>query len=68
MIQKIGRIIGRILLLLILLVAFIFAAAFVQYPAEYVLRVVRWGESDAFDWQKFPSREMGHSAEPYAWQ
>jgi CubicO group peptidase (beta-lactamase class C family) len=34
------------------------AAFMVIYPPEYIYRVQVWQASDAFDWQKFPSRPL----------
>jgi CubicO group peptidase (beta-lactamase class C family) len=34
------------------------ASALLMYPSEYVYRVFAWRESDAFDWQKFPSHPL----------
>lgn len=39
--------------------------AFLSYPAEYVLRVFAWGDSDVFDWQKFPSHPLHAASTPY---
>ena len=33
-------------------------AALLAYPSEYVFRVLAWRDSDAFDWQKFPSHPL----------
>lgn len=37
----------------------------VVYPPEYVFRVLRWGQSDALDWQKFPNHALLASSQPY---
>jgi len=58
----------RITILLAALFSFIvliFLFAFLFYPAEYVLRVLRWGNSDVYDYQKFPARMMPASDEPF---
>lgn len=44
----------------------ILAAGFFMYPSEYVFRVLAWGNSDAFDWQKFPEHRL--EAAPVAFQ
>ena len=44
---------------LVLLYAFLF------YPPEYTLRVLRWGDADVYDYQKFPARTMPASPEPF---
>lgn len=40
-------------------------AAMVAYSPRYVLRVLVWQDSDAFDWQKFPSRALAPAPIPY---
>ncbi|MCB1325348.1 MAG: serine hydrolase [Spirochaetales bacterium] len=57
-------------LLVATLVAFAFVVlglglALVFYPSEYVYRTLVWQESDAFDWQKFPSHALVASRRPY---
>lgn len=42
------------------------AAALLTYPSEYVYRVFAWGETDVFDWQKFPEHRL--EAAPAAFQ
>jgi CubicO group peptidase (beta-lactamase class C family) len=32
--------------------------AYIAYPAEYVNRVLRWGDSDVYDYRKFPKRPL----------
>jgi CubicO group peptidase (beta-lactamase class C family) len=39
-------------------VILLLALAFLTYPAEYVFRVIAWGDSDVFDWQKFPEHPL----------
>jgi CubicO group peptidase (beta-lactamase class C family) len=36
----------------------------ITYPPVYVIRVLRWGDSDVFDWQKFPSHKLTAAARP----
>lgn len=40
-------------------------AAMLAFSPQYVLRVLAWQESDAFDWQKFPARELQPSTSPF---
>ncbi|HMB40865.1 MAG TPA: serine hydrolase [Balneolaceae bacterium] len=54
-IRKISGFAGIVVCCLIL---FMFLAALINYPHKYIYRVLVWQESDAFDWQKFPSREL----------
>jgi hypothetical protein len=39
--------------------------AYIAYPAEYVNRVLRWGDSDVYDYRKFPERTLETSASPF---
>ena len=39
--------------------------AYLVYPAEFVNRVLRWGESDVYDYQKFPERVLEPSDQPF---
>ncbi|MCP5094231.1 MAG: serine hydrolase [Chloroflexi bacterium] len=43
--------------------ALIYAFAF--YPAEYSLRVLRWGDADVYDYEKFPERPLSPSTTPF---
>ena len=47
-------------------IALVIAVAMLVYPPEYVYRAVVWQDSDAFDWQKFPSHPL--NAAPTAYQ
>ncbi|HUT65728.1 MAG TPA: serine hydrolase [Spirochaetota bacterium] len=38
--------------------ALVLAASLLVYPSEYVFRVLAWGDSDSFDWQKFPEHRL----------
>ena len=39
--------------------------AFVSFPAEYVLRGLRWLDADVYDYQKFPAHVLAASSEPF---
>ncbi|MBC8506292.1 MAG: serine hydrolase [Chloroflexi bacterium] len=39
--------------------------AYIAFPAEYVNRVLRWGDSDVYDYQKFPKRPLDASKSPF---
>jgi CubicO group peptidase (beta-lactamase class C family) len=56
--SKIGRYTLIPLAVLGGVVVLLLAVAMLAYPPQYVLRVLLWQESDAFDWQKFPAREL----------
>ena len=48
-------------LLIMALLALVLAWAFLSYPADYVLRILRWGNADVYDYQKFPERVVAGS-------
>ena len=39
--------------------------AYLAYPVEYVNRLFRWGNSDVYDYQKFPKRVLQVSDSPF---
>ena len=53
-----------ILLGLLAIVAAVLLYAYLAYPAEYVNRVLRWGDADVYDYQKFPERTLAASDDP----
>ena len=63
------RMVAKIFLWLLLVVVGIVAAillyAYIAYPAQYVNRLLRWGNSDVYDYQKFPERALETSGEPF---
>lgn len=54
--------------ILLAVLGLVVAYAFAFYPAEYTLRVLRWGNSDVYDYQKFPERTFTASSEPYQFE
>jgi len=46
---------------LLVLIAIALLYAYLTYPAEYVNRLLRWGNSDVYDYQKFPERRLEKS-------
>ena len=56
--RKALRWLGVVALGLVVLVVGALAAALPVYPRQYVYRVLAWRESDASDWQKFPSAPL----------
>jgi CubicO group peptidase (beta-lactamase class C family) len=54
-----------VIVVLIGAVVLALAAACLTYPPLYVYRVLAWQESDAFDWQKFPSHPLNAAPTPY---
>jgi hypothetical protein len=45
-------------LVLVGAIALVLVIAILVYPPEYVYRATVWLDSDAFDWQKFPSHPL----------
>ncbi len=52
-------------LVIVALLALVLAWAFLTYPSDYVLRVLRWGIADVYDYQKFPERVVAGTPEPF---
>jgi len=50
---------------LLALVGITFIYTYLAYPAEYVNRLLRWGDSDVYDYQKFPERVLETSDSPF---
>ena len=50
---------------LLVLIGVVLIYAYIAYPAEYVNRVLRWGDSDVYDYQKFPERVLEPSDDPF---
>jgi CubicO group peptidase (beta-lactamase class C family) len=63
--SRIGKAVAIVLGVLVAILAFALVAAMVAFSPQYVLRVLAWQESDAFDWQKFPARELRPAEIPY---
>ncbi len=63
--KKVGKIALGIILALAALVGLVLVWAFVSYPAEYVLRGLKWGKEDVYDYQKFPARTLPASPTPF---
>jgi CubicO group peptidase (beta-lactamase class C family) len=40
-------------------------SAYIIYPAEFIHRMLRWGDADVYDYQKFPERILESSDSPY---
>ena len=54
----------KLILTLAGLVGLVLLWAFLSYPAEYVLRGLRWLDADVYDYQKFPAHRMVASPVP----
>jgi len=46
-------------------ISIILLLAYIVYPAEFIHRLVRWGDADVYDYQKFPARELDASNSPF---
>ncbi|MCJ7537241.1 MAG: hypothetical protein MUO57_17060, partial [Anaerolineales bacterium] len=61
--------IGKVFLWLIGILAVVFLTAVIAYSIiytpQYVFRVLRWGNSDVYDYLKFPERQMEKAAVEY---
>ncbi|MCA9955591.1 MAG: serine hydrolase, partial [Anaerolineales bacterium] len=64
MLGKVKKGAGWILALSLAVVVLALIYAFTFYPPEYTLRVLRWGNADVYDYQKFPARTMPASTTP----
>jgi CubicO group peptidase (beta-lactamase class C family) len=59
------RILGIFLLVPLGLFGLVILISFALYPREYVLRLLRWGEADVYDHQRFASRPLLPAPQPY---
>ncbi len=66
--KKIGQILFWGVGVIIGLVLFTVLFYSVKYSPEYVLRVLRWGDSDVYDYQKFPKRVMEVGSQEFAFE
>lgn len=48
-----------------LIFGLLLVTAYIVYPAEFVNRVLLWGNSDVYDYQKFPERVLEPSGSPF---
>jgi len=65
MAKKIIKKLAWTLIILAGIVILALAAALLTYPPVYVFRVIAWGNSDAFDWQKFPEHRLEAAPVPF---
>ena len=54
----------KILIGVLLIIAAVLLYPYLAYPAAYVNRVLRWGNADVYDYQKFPERIIEASDTP----
>ena len=57
-----------ILVTLVGLVGLVLLWAFLSYPAEYVMRGIRWGDADVYDYKKFPARPVAANPSPFLFE
>lgn len=50
------------------IIALLLVAALLTYPPIYVFRLIAWGDSDAFDWQKFPEHRLEAAPTPFKFE
>ena len=60
---KVGKWLLWIFGILVGVLVLILVAFSLIYSPEYVIRVLRWGDADVYDYQKFPERSMEASAQ-----
>ena len=63
--MKFNNILSGLAVIVIGGIVFSLVLAVLVYPPEYVYRVLVWQDSDAFDWQKFPSHPLSAAPTPY---
>ena len=56
--MKLIKALRTLAIIVIGVIALFVAIAMFVYPPEYVYRAMVWQDSDAFDWQKFPSHPL----------
>ena len=59
--KVLGKVALWTLAVVIGLVGLVLVWAFLSYPPAYLMRAVVWGDSDVYDYQKFPSRPLAAS-------
>lgn len=65
MTKKIIKKLAWTLIVLAGIVILALVAAMLTYPPVYVFRVIAWGNSDLFDWQKFPEHRLEAAPAPF---
>jgi CubicO group peptidase (beta-lactamase class C family) len=63
--MNLRKVLRTLALIVIGVVVLVLGIAMLVYPPVYVYRTVVWQESDAFDWQKFPSHPLKAAPTPY---
>ncbi|MFC1997457.1 serine hydrolase domain-containing protein [Chloroflexota bacterium] len=65
MMNKFLKIFGWILLGIVVIFGIVLLIAYLVYPPEFVNRMLRWGDADVYDYQKFPERLLETSDTPF---
>ncbi len=63
--MKLRKVLSTLAIIVIGAIALFLAIAMLVYPPEYVYRATVWQDSDAFDWQKFPSHPLNAAPAAY---
>ena len=63
--MKVIKALRTLAVIVIGVIALVLTIALLVYPPEYVYRAMVWQESDAFDWQKFPSHPLNAAPTAY---
>ena len=64
---KIKKLLLVLSLVIVALLAPVLAWAFLTYPSDYVLRVLRWGNADVYDYHKLPERVVAEYLQEKIW-
>ena len=59
------KILGWLLLGVVGIFAIVLLLAYLVYPPEFINRLIRWGDADVYDYQKFPERMLETSDSPF---
>jgi CubicO group peptidase (beta-lactamase class C family) len=65
MLNKFLRVLRWLGLGILVVVGLAMGTAYLVYPAEFINRMLRWGDSDVYDYQKFPERVLETSGQPF---
>lgn len=63
--RRIGRVLLWVIVSLVSILLGVLIISSIIYPAEYVFRVLRWGTSDVYDYQKFPERRINKAEDEF---
>jgi len=63
--KKTFRVFTWILIILAGIIILALIVSMIIYPPVYVFRLLAWGNSDSFDWQKFPEHPLEAAPDPF---